>query len=92
MDVLNQEEIEAALAELGDWGLCEEALVKTFRFADFAAAIEFVERVAEVAERRQHHPDIDVRFNKVTLRLRSHDAGAITRRDVDLARELDHLA
>lgn len=92
MDVLSQEEIEAALAELSDWGFCEEALTRTFRFADFQAAVEFVERVAEVAEEHQHHPDIDIRFNKVTLRLHSHDAGGVTRRDVDLARALDRVA
>ena len=69
MDTLNQEQIEAALAELRDWGYEGEALVRTFRFADFVHAVDFVERLAEVAEAQQHHPDIDIRYNKVTLRL-----------------------
>ena len=71
MDTLNQEQIEAALGELDGWGFEDEALTRTFRFADFVHAIDFVEHLAEVAEERQHHPDIDIRYNKVTLRLSS---------------------
>jgi len=91
MDTLNQEQVEAALAELSDWGYQDEALVRTFRFADFVHAVDFVERLAEVAEERQHHPDIDIRYNKVTLRLTSHDAGGVTSRDVALAEAIQHL-
>ena len=92
MDTLNQEQIEAALAELDGWGFSDEAFVRTFRFADFVHAVDFVERLAEVAEQRQHHPDIDIRYNKVTLRLSSHDAGGVTVRDVQLAEEIQRLA
>jgi 4a-hydroxytetrahydrobiopterin dehydratase len=91
MDTLNQEQIEAALAELNDWGLQDAALVRTFRFADFPHAVDFVDRLAEVAEGRRHHPDIDIRYNKVTLHLSSHDAGGITSRDVELAEAIQHL-
>jgi 4a-hydroxytetrahydrobiopterin dehydratase len=91
MDTLNQEQIEAALGELGEWGFEHEAFTRTFRFADFPHAIDFVESLAEVAERRQHHPDIDIRYNKVTLRLSSHDAGGVTQRDVELAEAIGHL-
>ena len=91
MDTLNQEQIEAALGELGEWGFEHEALTRTFRFADFPHAIDFVEHLAEVAERRQHHPDIDIRYNKVTLRLSSHDAGGVTVRDVELAEAIERL-
>ena len=73
MDTLNQEQIEAALGELGEWGFQGEALTRTFRFADFVHAIGFVEHLAEVAEERQHHPDIDIRYNKVTLHLSTHE-------------------
>ena len=69
MDTLTQEQIEAALGELDGWGFDGEALTRTFRFADFVRAIDFVEHLAEVAEEQQHHPDIDIRYNKVTLRL-----------------------
>ena len=92
MDTLNHEQIEAALADLDGWGVQDEALVRTFRFADFVHAVDFVEELAEVAEERKHHPDIDIRYNKVTLRLSSHDAGGITKRDLDLARALQQLA
>ena len=69
MDTLSQEQIAAALGELDGWGFEGEALTRTFRFADFVHAIGFVEHLAEVAEEQQHHPDIDIRYNKVTLRL-----------------------
>ena len=78
MDTLSQEQIAAALGELDGWGLDGEALTRTFRFADFVHAVGFVEHLAEVAEEQQHHPDIDIRYNKVTLRLSSHDAGGLT--------------
>ena len=91
MDTLNQEQIKAALAELDGWGFGGEALTRTFRFADFVHAISFVEHLAEVAEERQHHPDIDIRYNKVTLRLSTHTAGGVTQRDVELAEAIDHL-
>jgi 4a-hydroxytetrahydrobiopterin dehydratase len=92
MDTLNHEQIEAALAELEGWGFRDEALVRTFRFADFVHAIDFVEELAEVAEEQRHHPDIDIRYNKVTLTLSSHDAGGVTARDVRLAEAIQLLA
>ncbi len=91
MDTLNHEQIEAALADLDGWGFQDEALVRTFRFADFVHAIGFVEHLADLAEERKHHPDIDIRYNKVTLRLSSHDAGGVTKRDVDLAQAIQQL-
>ena len=91
MDTLNREQVEAALADLSDWGFEGEELVRTFRFADFVHAVDFVERLAEVAEERQHHPDIDIRYNKVTLRLTTHSAGGVTAKDVDLAEAVQHL-
>jgi 4a-hydroxytetrahydrobiopterin dehydratase len=91
MATLDHEQIEAALADLDGWALEGEALVRTFRFADFVHAVDFVEGVAEVAEEQRHHPDIDIRCNKVTLRLRSHDAGGLTERDVQLAEALQRL-
>jgi 4a-hydroxytetrahydrobiopterin dehydratase len=91
MDTLSQEQIEAALGELGEWGFAGEALTRTFRFADFVHAIGFVEHLAEVAEERKHHPDIDIRYNKVTLHLSTHTAGGVTARDVELAEAIDHL-
>jgi 4a-hydroxytetrahydrobiopterin dehydratase len=92
VDTLSQEQIVAALGELDGWGQEGETLARTFRFADFVHAIGFVEHLAEVAEQQQHHPDIDIRYNKVTLHLSSHDAGGVTMRDVHLAEAIQHLA
>jgi 4a-hydroxytetrahydrobiopterin dehydratase len=91
MDTLNPEQIKAALADLREWGFDGESLTRTFRFADFVHSVGFVEHLAEVAEERQHHPDIDIRYNKVTLRLSTHDAGGVTQRDVELAEAIGHL-
>jgi 4a-hydroxytetrahydrobiopterin dehydratase len=92
MDTLSQEQIAEALADLDGWELEDGALVRTFRFADFVHAVDFIEQLAEVAEAQRHHPDIDIRYNKVTLRLSSHDAGGLTERDVKLAEALQQFA
>jgi 4a-hydroxytetrahydrobiopterin dehydratase len=92
VDTLSQEQIGAALGELDGWGFTDEALVRTFRFADFVHAIDFVNQLAEIAEAQRHHPDIDIRYNKVTLRLSSHDAGGVTMRDVHLGEAIQKLA
>ena len=60
-----------------------------YRFADFRAALAFVNRVGELAERAGHHPDIDIRYNTVTLTLCTHDAGGLTTKDFELARAID---
>lgn len=77
------------LRQMPDWTLEDGKLVRTWTFADFPHAIEFVQRVAQLAEREGHHPDIDIRYNRVKLALVSHDAGGITQRDADMARQLN---
>jgi 4a-hydroxytetrahydrobiopterin dehydratase len=74
------------------WEEVDGALQREFRFRDFAGAIDFVNRVAEEAERADHHPDIRISWNRVTLRWRTHSAGAITERDVALALRSDDVA
>ena len=64
-------------------------IARTFQFKDFPAAMKFVNAVAELAEQAWHHPDIDIRWNKVTLTLTTHDAGGLTEKDFDLARKFD---
>lgn len=84
--------VEAALRDRGlRWRLDGNALVTTWRGTDFADAMAFVVRVAELAEEADHHPDIDIRWNTVRLRLWSHDVGAITERDLSLATAVDAL-
>lgn len=91
MALLSDEQIEAEL-EGRAWRREGEALVREWRLADFAAAIAFVERVAEVAEESNHHPDILVHgWNKVRLTLSTHSEGGITAADLALAQRLDAL-
>jgi len=86
---LDDAALSAALARLAGWGRAGRAIEKTYRFPDFRAALAFVNRVGELAERQQHHPDIAIHYSEVTLALWSHDAGGITARDVKLAEAID---
>ena len=81
-------ELEEALKTLDGWKYDGRELVREWVFPGFAEAIAFVQRVAGLAEAANHHPDIDIRYNKVRLGLVTHDAGGITQKDVDLAREI----
>jgi 4a-hydroxytetrahydrobiopterin dehydratase len=91
MPLLSDEQITAGL-EGTEWRREGEAIVRDRRFADFPAAIAFVERVAEVAEHSNHHPDILVHgWNKVRLTLSTHSEGGITAADLALAQRLDDL-
>ena len=86
---LDDAALAAALTRLSGWGRVGRAIEKTYRFPDFRAALAFVNRVGELAERQQHHPDIAIHYSEVTLALWSHDAGGITARDVKLAEAID---
>jgi len=74
-----------------DWSEVERALEREFRFGSFPEAISFVNRVAELAERENHHPDIEVRYTRVKLRWWTHTAGGVTERDRQLAALTDDL-
>ena len=84
--------IFSALATVPQWTRREAVITRTFQFADFPAAMKFVHAVAELAEAAQHHPDVDIRWNRVMLALTTHDAGGLTERDFALARACDALA
>ena len=73
------------------WWIEEEALIRTFRFQNFNEAMGFVVRVALLAETADHHPDIDIRWNEVTITLSTHSEGALTGQDTRLAAEIDGL-
>jgi 4a-hydroxytetrahydrobiopterin dehydratase len=90
MALLSDDEIAAALAGLA-WARDGDALVKVVKKGDFAGALAFVNAVGERAEAANHHPDIDIRWDTVTLRLSTHSEGGLTQKDVDLAREIDAL-
>lgn len=90
-DVLSEAEVRAALAELPAWTGDAQALRLTRKFPDFPAAISAVVAVADVAEERDHHPDIDIRWRTVTFILRTHSAGGVTVLDVSLAAAITDL-
>jgi len=82
---LSEPEITAALKNLPGWAHSDKAIERTFKFPDFAAAMVFVNRIADAAEQANHHPDIAIHYNQVTLSLWSHDSGGVTRRDLNMA-------
>ena len=84
--LLTKVEKEEALAALPGWEAEGEGLVRWFEWESFAAAVEFVRKVAEVAEWMDHHPDIDLRYRRVRLFLTTHSAGGVTALDVEFAR------
>jgi 4a-hydroxytetrahydrobiopterin dehydratase len=89
---LSDLEIQRALGALPGWTRRGDALVKTFSFARFSEGIDFVQRVARAADAADHHPDIDIRYTKVTCSLSTHDAGGITAADLSLATAIETLA
>lgn len=89
--VLNATELNQKIQELPDWKIKDNTLTKTFEFKDFVTAIDFVNQLVEPAESAGHHPDLAISYNKVSVSLTTHDAGGITQKDFDLAREISQL-
>lgn len=88
---LSDIEIQRALGALPGWSRRGNALVKQFVMPSFLAGIEWVKRVADVAEELDHHPDIDIRYTKISVGCSTHSAGGITVKDVELAQRIDAL-
>ena len=91
MPLLTAAQVTEKLAAMPAWQLAGINIERTVTFPDFPSAIAFVNRVAEAAEKANHHPDIDIRWNKVRLALSSHDTGGLTQRDFSLAGVIDSL-
>lgn len=87
----DDEQVKGALEGLTDWQRDGDAIARTAKLPSFPAAIEAVRAVAEIAEARNHHPDIDIRWRTVTFRCSTHSAGGITGQDVELAGEIDRV-
>jgi 4a-hydroxytetrahydrobiopterin dehydratase len=85
---LTESEIERRLLAVPGWQRRGSEITRTFAFADFAGSLAFVNRVAGLAEAMNHHPDIDIRYSKVTLTLTTHDASGLTARDFALAEQI----
>jgi len=92
MSVLTPEMVQQGLRSLPLWKLEGKEIVRHYQFPDFVAAMLFVNQVAAKAENAGHHPDIDIRYNKVRLALISHDQGGLTQRDLKMAQALDSLS
>ena len=91
MAKLNASQIKSALATVPEWKRSGPVIARTFQFKDFVAAMKFVNRIAKLAEKAWHHPDIDIRWNKVTLALTTHSEGGLTKKDFELAGKFDRL-
>ena len=90
--MLSKDEIESKIADLDNgWELKDGKIVKSFQFTSFMDAIEFVNEIARIAERLDHHPIITINWKTVKLSLKSFDVDAITKRDISLAEEIEKL-
>jgi 4a-hydroxytetrahydrobiopterin dehydratase len=90
--VLTPPEIDLALRLLPGWVSLGNSIERVFQFSNFAQAMEFVNQIAAAAEAANHHPDILINYNKVTLTLVSHDSGGVTQRDIRMAGKINELA
>lgn len=91
MAVLTDEQVDAALPDLDGWERADGALRRSIKFPSFLGGIDVVRRVAEHAESKDHHPDIDIRWRTVTFVLVTHSEGGITKNDVDMARDINGI-
>ncbi len=92
MPKLTPAQIKTALASVPNWKRKGAVITRTYQFNDFVAAMRFVNAIAKLAEKAWHHPDIDIRWNKVTLALTTHDQGGLTQKDFALAKKIDAAA
>lgn len=92
MPAISPQAAQALLSRLPGWQIESGKLVRTFQFEDFRASLQFVNRIGELAEEAGHHPDIDIRYNRVRLSLVTHSAGGLTEKDFALAGQAQTLA
>jgi 4a-hydroxytetrahydrobiopterin dehydratase len=90
-DLLNSQDIKAWLKKLPEWELEKKHIERTFEFDDFTQAIDFVNSIAEIAEEEDHHPDMDIRYNKVRVELSTHAEGGLTDLDFEIAEKVENL-
>jgi len=88
---LSESEVQTKLAQLEGWGLSNEEITRTFVVKDFPAALMLVNAVGQLAEAAGHHPDITIKYNRVSFALVTHDAGGLTDKDFDLAAQINAL-
>ena len=91
MGKLTADEIREGLQQLPGWEQSGDEIVRTVRFPEFMDGIRFIARVAELAEAADHHPDIDIRYRNVRLALSTHEEGGLTEKDLELAKQINHV-
>jgi len=91
MPALTTKQVSLHLKTVPNWSKRAQTILRTFKFEGFLKSIDFVNRNARKAQKSNHHPDIDIRFNRVTLKLTTHDEGGITEKDFALARQCDEI-
>jgi 4a-hydroxytetrahydrobiopterin dehydratase len=89
--MLSLGEINQEMLSLSEWSLEQNAITRIFSFPNFKESIDFVNKVAEIAEKHNHHPDILINFDKVKLTLSTHMEHALTKKDFEVARDIDNL-
>ena len=92
MALLSDAEVQSALTELPGWARAGDEIVKSFERASFPDAISFVVRIGFLAEKVDHHPDLDVRWRTVRVALTTHDSGGLTTKDLELARRIENVS
>lgn len=88
---MNLNEINSEMEDLKDWSIDANSIIKNFAFGNFKESLDFVNKVGEIAERLEHHPDVMINYNKVRLTLSTHSLRGLSRKDFDLAREIDKI-
>ena len=91
-ELIKADQLKNRLKKIPEWELEKKHIERTFEFDDFAESVDFVNSVAEVSEDEEHHPDIDIRYNKVRLILSTHSKGGLTDLDFSLAERIDTLS
>ena len=91
MPVLTTKQIKASLKAVANWSQSAQAICRTFKFEGFLNSIAFVNRITRVTQNLNHYPDIDIRFDQVTLTLTTHDAGGVTEKDSSVAQQCDEV-
>ena len=89
MGKLTQGQVKEGMSSVPEWSRKGSVISRTFKFKDFPAALKFVNAISRIAEKAQHHPDIDIRWNKVTMALTTHDSGGLTDKDFAMAAKID---
>src|SRR3954468_3708972 len=91
-DLLNSQDSKDWMKKLPEWELEKKHIERLFEFDEFTQAIDFVNSVADIAEEEEHHPEMDIRYNKVRVQLSTHSQGGLTDRDFEVAEKIDNLA